>query len=767
MKKRPKPFKTDVIIILVLVLTAAAVVYAVSGKRSAPAVTCTAAAEVTAADYNAKDKKIGILSGTNYEQATFDNFPESEYLYYKNYADLNTALLNGAIDAYLGDEPALKSIHASQPQVDFIKKRITNLDCSFAFRKNDPEEAALCKKLNDFLAKANADGTIAEIDAIWFGSDESKKVVDMSGLTGENGTVRVVTTTTDEPFSYIKDNKNVGYDIDVCVRFCREYGYALELGDVDFPARIPALASGKYDFTTSMNVTPEREEEVLFSDPVSTGGTVVAVRAADLAGSSGQPKASDYDGKTVGIKTGSSFEPVTLETFPNSKYLYFDNTSDLVTALQSRKIDLFIEDEPVAREIAAQQEDLDCLSPNILDEDYSFAFKKGSEQLLERFNGFIAECSSSGRLEELKKKWSGADEAAKKPVKPASSGENGSITVAVISDLQPFSYIKDNELVGYSVELITEFADSCGYKLVFEQTNAAGSLAGVSGGKYDLIAGPVSVTEERKQTMDFSDPIYSGGMTAVVRAEDITGAAAAKEEDRSLWEEIKSGIEKNFIREERWKLIVQGIGTTCLITLLSVVFGTVLAFSVCMLRRTGSRLANVISDIYVRLLQGTPMVVLLMILYYIVFGRSGLPAVWVAVIGFTLNFGAYVSEIMRSGIESIDGGQREAALALGYTENKAFFKFIFPQAAVRQLPVYRGEVISLLKSTSVVGYIAIQDLTKMSDIIRSRTYEAFFPLIITAVIYFILAWLLTLLLKLLLRQIDPRKHKRPAAKEAE
>ena len=161
------------------------------------------------------------------------------------------------------------------------------------------------------------------------------------------------------------------------------------------------------------------------------------------------------------------------------------------------------------------------------------------------------------------------------------------------------------------------------------------------------------------------------------------------------------------------------------------------------------------------------MVVLLMILYYIVFGRSGLPAVWVAVIGFTLNFGAYVSEIMRSGIGSIDGGQREAALALGYTENKAFFKFIFPQAAVRQLPVYRGEVISLLKSTSVVGYIAIQDLTKMSDIIRSRTYEAFFPLIITAVIYFILAWLLSLLLKLLLRQIDPRKHKRPAAKEAE
>ena len=133
-----------------------------------------------------------------------------------------------------------------------------------------------------------------------------------------------------------------------------------------------------------------------------------------------------------------------------------------------------------------------------------------------------------------------------------------------------------------------------------------------------------------------------------------------------------------------------------------------------------------------------------MILYYVVFGRSGMDAIWVAVIGFALNFAAYGSEIMRSGINSVDAGQREAALALGYSERQAFYDFIFPQAAVRFLPVLRGEIVSLLKSTSVVGYIAIQDLTKMSDIIRSRTYEAFFPLIATALIYFALSWLITL-----------------------
>ncbi|MCR5540146.1 MAG: ABC transporter permease subunit, partial [Ruminococcus sp.] len=135
-------------------------------------------------------------------------------------------------------------------------------------------------------------------------------------------------------------------------------------------------------------------------------------------------------------------------------------------------------------------------------------------------------------------------------------------------------------------------------------------------------------------------------------------------------------------------------------------------------------------------------------------------AIWVAVIGFSLNFAAYVSETLRSGIESIDGGQHEAALALGFSENQAFFRFIFPQAAVRQLPVYRGEIISLLKNTSIVGYIAIQDLTKMSDIIRSRTYEAFFPLIATAIIYFIIAWVITIVLNIILKRIDPRSRRR-------
>ena len=757
-----KKTRTDAVIIIVLLIIAGAVAFAVfGGKKESKAVTSTDK-EVTAADYNGK--KIGILSGTNMEQASFEHFPDSEYLYFKDYADLNTALTNGAIDAYLGDEPALKSIHAQLPNVDFIRKRLTDQKYSFAFRKDDADETALCKQFNEFLANANTDGTIAEIDAIWFGTDESKKVVDMSDLTGENGTIHVVTTSTDEPFSYIKDNKNVGYDIDVVVRFCRAYGYSLELGDVDFPARIPAIASGKYEFTTSMNVTPEREEEVLFSDPVSTGGIVVAVRSDDLSEDAevrSRPLSYYAENGKLGAITGGLYEVELQKRFPNAEILQFNAQPDLAVALSEGKIDAFTCPISSAKDFMSVDNTLTYLDEVFMKIPYGFAFRKadGKNELRDQLNEYLSRIQSDGTYDEVVKIWFGDDESKKTVTMP--EGGSRELRYITASTMQPYSYIKDGKNAGLEVDIISRFCREYGYGLKIDNADFGSLIAGVSSGSYDIASGTIMITEERAQSVDFSDVYYTTDAVAVVRKES-SGSSVS---EKSFWEELKSSFNKNFVREGRWKLILQGIGTTCLITLLSVLFGTVLAFLVCMFRRTGSRLANIISNIYVKLLQGTPMVVLLMILYYVIFGRSGLSAVWVAVIGFTLNFGAYTSEIMRSGIDSIDGGQREAALALGYTENRAFFKFIFPQAALRQFPVYRGEVITLLKSTSVVGYIAIQDVTKMSDIIRSRTYEAFFPLIVTAVIYFILAWILSLILKLVLRCIDPKRKKTPV-KEA-
>ena len=405
---------------------------------------------------------------------------------------------------------------------------------------------------------------------------------------------------------------------------------------------------------------------------------------------------------------------------------------------------------------------------------YGFAFQKadGKNELRDRMNDFLAKIQADGTYDEIVDTWFGEDESKKTVEFPAEGGQR-EIRYITASTMQPYSYIKDGKNAGLEVDIIARFCREYGYGLKIDSADFAGLIPAISSGTYDVASGNIMITEERAKSVDFSSVYYTTDAVAVVRKEAAAGAgsAAAEEgtpaEKQSFLESIKESFDKNFVREERYKLILEGIGTTCIITVLSVLAGSLLAFLICLFRRTDSLLAEKIANIYVKLLQGTPMVVLLMILYYVVFGKTGLSAMWVAVIGFSLNFGAYVSETLRSGIESIDPGQREAALALGYTENQAFFRFIFPQAALRQIPVYRGEIVSLLKNTSIVGYIAIKDLTKMSDIIRSRTYEAFFPLIVTAVIYFLLAFVIGLILKLVLGLLDPRAGRKKNKKGGE
>lgn len=203
---------------------------------------------------------------------------------------------------------------------------------------------------------------------------------------------------------------------------------------------------------------------------------------------------------------------------------------------------------------------------------------------------------------------------------------------------------------------------------------------------------------------------------------------------------------------------VSGIGNTMLITLLSIVFGTLLGFAGYILCRGGNLVANKLAGVLIWLINGMPVVVLLMILFYVVFGNTDLSGIIVSVVAFSLIFGSAMFAMLSSGVKAVDKGQTEAAYALGYADRKAFFLIILPQAAIHFMPEYRGQVVSLLKATAVVGYVAVQDLTKMGDIVRSRTYEAFFPLIAITVIYFVLAAILIRVIDRLTRHIDPKSR---------
>ena len=228
-------------------------------------------------------------------------------------------------------------------------------------------------------------------------------------------------------------------------------------------------------------------------------------------------------------------------------------------------------------------------------------------------------------------------------------------------------------------------------------------------------------------------------------------------------QELKKEFILNFIEDNRWKYIVDGLKITLIVTIFAVLIGVLLGFLIAIVRttlvKTGKlKILNAICKVYLTVIRGTPVVVQLMIIYFIIFGSVDISKVLVAIIAFGINSGAYVAEIFRSGIMSIDNGQFEAGRSLGFNYAQTMMYIIMPQAFKNVLPTLCNEFISLLKETSVSGYIALQDLTKGGDIIRSRTYDAFMPLIAVALIYLAMVMIFTKLVSLLERRLRNSDH---------
>ena len=223
-------------------------------------------------------------------------------------------------------------------------------------------------------------------------------------------------------------------------------------------------------------------------------------------------------------------------------------------------------------------------------------------------------------------------------------------------------------------------------------------------------------------------------------------------------------LKETFVTDDRYMYLLRGLGNTLIITFAAALIGIVLGFIVAMIRSTHDKtgklkIGNFICRIYLTVIRGTPMVVQLMIMYFVIFGSVvffgsvELSKYIVAILAFGINSGAYVAEIVRSGIMSVDGGQLEAGRSLGFSYRQTMMFIILPQAFKAILPALANEFIVLLKETSVAGYIGIVDLTKGGDIIRSQTYSAFMPLIAVALIYLVMVMILSHLVMRLERRL--------------
>lgn len=446
-------------------------------------------------------------------------------------------------------------------------------------------------------------------------------------------------------------------------------------------------------------------------------------------------------GMKIGVGTGSASALLAEKAFPEATFLYLSNGPDVYEMVAQGKIDAFVYDR-VQMQLAIDNGFRGVhLLDDTLDEGIRVAVgispNSAIPDLRNKMNAFIAEKKADGTLDDMYERWVIRREETIPEIEPASE-IRCTLTVGTSGLVPPYSFYSGTELNGYDIELAYRFAAWLGAEVSFQVFDYGSIIAAAATGSVDCIMANLNVTEERAEAIPFSDPLYTEQIGIMVRGDARTDAP-------SFAEQIRSSFHKTFIREGRWRLFLEGVLTTLLITVLSILFGTALGFCVCLLCRNGNRFADKLTKILLWLIQGTPMVVFLMILYYIVFRNARFSSLTVAVIGFSLTFGAGVYGLLKVGIGAVGKGQYEAARSLGQSERQTFFWIILPQALPHALPGYKGEIIGLIKATSIVGYIAVNDLTKMGDIVRSRTYEAFFPLIAVTLIYFALEALLAFL----------------------
>jgi len=461
----------------------------------------------------------------------------------------------------------------------------------------------------------------------------------------------------------------------------------------------------------------------------------------------------------IGVMTGTTGEVFARARFPQADIKSFDDIMDAVAATNSGQLDGIVTAHPTAVEVAKKNPRFTILDESLGLEDTSVAIRKGNKKLLAEVNQVIATLQRDGTLASMKKRWF---ERESNPFdKPKIDLPTGGTTlrIGVCATRVPFTFMdKDGRVTGHDGELARRIGAMLHRPIEFSNMRFMALIPALQSGKVDMIVTGMTATNERRQFVDFSDPYFKNSQVLMIwkSGEPTKLVFTADYHSPSFVASLVNSFRSNILEENRYLLIWDGLKTTLVISICSMIFGTLLGAVVCGMRMSRLRVLNAPARLYITILRGTPVLVLLMIIFYVVFASVNVNPVLVAVIAFGMNFAGYVSEIFRTGIESVDKGQTEAGIAMGFSRVETFLYIVLPQTVRRILPVYKGEFISLVKMTSIVGYIAVQDLTKASDVIRSRTFDAFFPLIMVAILYFAISWVLTQALVYLEHVTDPK-----------
>lgn len=747
-------------------------------------------------------RRVAVLLGSAHETYASKNYPAATILQFQAMADVILAVKTGKADAGLLDAVPLRDLVKSDPTLGVVGGDLFNFPVGAAFNKGN---SALREQFNRWLAASRQDGSYAAMRKRWIDDGDLRKQTVAGDETGGEMTIGVAVV--GAPFIFVQDNELAGFDIEIAERFAASQGKKPRFLNMDFGALIAAVASGKVDFViASIFVTDERKKQVDFGDPYFQMGTQAFALASNIAPAALPPASgaaahatadsgsvagasqvklrngTDLDGLRIAVMQGSAMEAFATKNYTRATILRFTSAADTTVAVKTGKADVALGDEGTLVEITRDDPSLGVLPEPLFSFPVGVGFNKNNRQLTDEFNAFLAKLKSDGTLDDIFTRWA-KQRDWRMPDIPA-GGANGVLRVGITADGgAPFEFVQDNEIVGIDPEIIKRFAAHSGREVRFMNMEFGALIAAVASNKVDLIISGIFITPERLLRINFSDPYdhvaaKAYGLKSNIAAYDTQGSTAAASVSSTgpdgapaasgvaaaaspgLLQQLADSFHSNIIKEKRYLLILKGLKVTVIISILSTLFGTLLGALICFMRMSPKALLRIPATAYISIMRGTPVLVLLMLIFYVVFGSSDISPILVAVLAFGMNFAAYVAEIFRTGIQSVDKGQTEAGIAMGFSRISTFTNIVLPQTVQRILPVYKGEFLSLVKMTSIVGYIAVEDLTKASDIIRSRTFDAFFPLLMVALLYFLISWILLQALEYLERRTDPKRHRR-------
>lgn len=693
------------------------------------------------------NKKIALWNGSIYDDAIKETIDNPDIQYMNVVGDMVQAMYEGKIDAVANSKTAFVLLKDEFPDL----KCIDDLDYSFeigAIFGHGDRADKIRTEYNEFLQTIEESGKKDALIKEWINSG-AHGYEGLNNWDCSNGLLKVQCGFSTPPYVYVYEDGFSGYEIALVAEFGKAYHYEVEIENNDFDALLASVNTGMCDMAISgIEKTKERAEEVNYSDAEYIDKVALFCIDYDYAA----PEISsleELNGLTAAVIEGSVGYQLVEKQFPDSQILTFATSGDCCSAVISGKADFLIDDLSKAENISKVSNELTYINKSLLIEDIGFYCGKTSERqqkILGELNEFLI--NNKELVDELIEKWT--NDLNTIPVKPNGNFKD-TLVYGCSGDCEPYDFVRNNEIVGFDIDIMTLFGNEYGYNIELFITDTGGLITGAPIGKFDIGGSCKTITEERKQSLNFSTPYVSDDLVAVVRK---------KTEKANIFDSLLLSFEKNFIRENRYKLILNGIYSTLKISILSVFFGTIIGFAFYMLSRKGYDRMTRIFDWCSSIMDGLPMVVILMILYYVIFSSSPFDGETISIIGFSFTFSLSVYGMIRTAVKSVDIGQSEAAYSLGFSDNKAFFNIILPQALTQFMPNYKSSIVNLVKGTAVVGYIAVQDLTKASDMIRSRTYEAFFPLIMTALIYLLLGKILTLLIRRIEIQIKPEKRKK-------